>query len=79
VDTWVSTPTFPVAPAAAEPAALWLLTTYLDDTLRISRDANGRVFVMVKDIRLPEEEEGGAAAAAPAAAGGENVAGAATA
>jgi hypothetical protein len=60
-----------VAPAAAEPAALWLLTTYLDDTLRISRDGNGRVFVMVKDIRLPEEGE--EVAEVPPAAGAESV------
>ena len=29
-------------------ASLWMLTTYLDDNLRISRDDEGRVFVMLK-------------------------------
>jgi hypothetical protein len=29
---------------------LWMLTTYLDDTLRVSRDDKGGVFVMLKDV-----------------------------
>lgn len=29
-----------------------MLTTYLDDTLRISRDDTGHVFVMLKDTSL---------------------------
>ncbi|GIL79004.1 hypothetical protein Vretifemale_8414, partial [Volvox reticuliferus] len=32
--------------------SLWMLTTYLDDTLRISRDDEGRVFVMLKDVGI---------------------------
>jgi hypothetical protein len=29
-----------------------MLTTYLDDTLRISRDDTGHVYVMLKDTSL---------------------------
>jgi hypothetical protein len=29
-----------------------MLTTYLDDTLRISRDDSGHVYVMLKDTSL---------------------------
>lgn len=35
-----------------ERASMWLLTTYLDDSLRISRDDGGRVFVLLKDAGL---------------------------
>ncbi|GIL78999.1 hypothetical protein Vretifemale_8406, partial [Volvox reticuliferus] len=38
--------------AVQDVASLWMLTTYLDDTLRISRDDEGRVFVMLKDVGL---------------------------
>jgi hypothetical protein len=30
--------------------SLWMLTTYLDDTLRVSRDDNGGVFVMLREL-----------------------------
>jgi hypothetical protein len=30
------------------PVSLWMLTTFLDGVMRISRDDEGRVFVMVK-------------------------------
>ena len=39
-----------------EAASLWMLTTYLDDTLRISRDDSGCVFVMLKDVSLYSSE-----------------------
>lgn len=43
-----------VAPAigmgAAEAASLWMLTTYLDDSLRVSRDDAGKVFVLIKEV-----------------------------
>ena len=35
---------------AVEANALWMMTTYLDDTLRISRDDAGATFVMLKDV-----------------------------
>ncbi len=35
---------------AHEINSLWMLTTYLDDTLRISRDDNGGVFVMLREL-----------------------------
>ncbi|GIL63818.1 hypothetical protein Vafri_17794 [Volvox africanus] len=38
--------------ALRDVTSLWMLTTYLDDTLRISRDDEGRVFVMLKDVGL---------------------------
>ncbi|GFH08647.1 plastid lipid associated protein [Haematococcus lacustris] len=48
-----------VAPQAAsqvgDATSLWMLTTYLDDSLRISRDDNGAVFVMLKEITLYDE------------------------
>lgn len=50
----------------ADRAAMWMLTTYMDDSLRVSRDDAGRVFVMVKDVGLPAD---GAEAAAVAAVG----------
>ena len=34
--------------------SMWMLTTYLDDTLRISRDDSGRVFVMLRDVSIDE-------------------------
>ena len=34
---------------AGEAGALFMVTTYLDETLRISRDDAGAMFVMVKD------------------------------
>lgn len=34
--------------SVASATSLWMLTTYLDDTLRVSRDDEGRVFVMLK-------------------------------
>lgn len=37
-----------------ERASMWLLTTYMDDSLRVSRDDTGRVFVMLKDVGLPD-------------------------
>ncbi|GFH26426.1 PAP_fibrillin domain-containing protein, partial [Haematococcus lacustris] len=50
-----------VAPQAAsqvgEATSLWMLTTYLDDSLRISRDDNGAVFVMLKEITLYDESD----------------------
>jgi len=33
-----------------ELASSWMLTTYLDESLRVSRDDAGRVFVMMKDL-----------------------------
>eukprot|EP00798_Chlamydomonas_sp_ICE-L_P031975 gene31975-33901_t len=45
-------PRFEIEPNAM--TSLWMLTTYLDDTLRISRDDSGRVFVMLKDIGMDE-------------------------
>eukprot|EP00198_Chlamydomonas_reinhardtii_P009631 XP_001698968.1 plastid lipid associated protein [Chlamydomonas reinhardtii] len=43
-----------ISPGALSSAAsLWMLTTYLDDNLRISRDDEGRVFVMLKDVAWP--------------------------
>ncbi|KAG2493005.1 hypothetical protein HYH03_008669 [Edaphochlamys debaryana] len=39
-----------------EATSLWMLTTYLDDTLRISRDDEGRVFVMLKDVGIYPED-----------------------
>lgn len=45
-------------PIANERAQTWLLTTYLDDTLRINRGDGGSVFVLVKEATS-------AAAAAP--------------
>jgi hypothetical protein len=63
---------FPIPAAASKPgaAATWLLNTYLDADLRISRGDGGSVFVMVKEQlpELPEAVEHEAAAAAPAAA-----------
>ncbi|EFJ52992.1 hypothetical protein VOLCADRAFT_46017, partial [Volvox carteri f. nagariensis] len=49
----ISMDSVPVPPgltrgSVSEAASLWMLTTYLDDTLRISRDDEGRVFVMLK-------------------------------
>lgn len=38
-----------------ESPALWMLTTYLDESLRISRDDSGRVFVMLKDVAIPRQ------------------------
>ncbi|GFR42709.1 hypothetical protein Agub_g3632 [Astrephomene gubernaculifera] len=38
--------------SVSDAASLWMLTTYLDDTLRISRDDEGRVFVMLKDVSI---------------------------
>lgn len=35
---------------AVEGNALWMLTTYLDDTIRISRDDAGSMFVMLRDV-----------------------------
>jgi hypothetical protein len=35
-----------------ELTSMWMLTTYLDDTLRVSRDDSGRVFVLLKDVSL---------------------------
>ena len=35
---------------AVEANAMWMLTTYLDDTLRVSRDDQGATFVMLKDV-----------------------------
>uniref|UniRef100_A0A7S0R2S3 LysM domain-containing protein n=1 Tax=Chlamydomonas leiostraca TaxID=1034604 RepID=A0A7S0R2S3_9CHLO len=40
----------------SEAASLWMLTTYLDETVRISRDDSGRVFVMLKDVSLYARE-----------------------
>lgn len=40
---------FPIQSPA--PAASWLLTTYLDDQLRISRGDGGSVFVLIKEAR----------------------------
>jgi len=40
----------------SELASSWMLTTYLDETLRISRDDTGRVFVMMKDDPLLASE-----------------------
>jgi len=34
----------------SELASSWMLTTYLDETVRISRDESGRLFVMMKDF-----------------------------
>ncbi|KAH7619209.1 hypothetical protein Ndes2526B_g06162 [Nannochloris sp. 'desiccata'] len=42
---------FPIQSPA--PSASWLLTTYLDDQLRISRGDGGSVFVLVKEAREP--------------------------
>jgi hypothetical protein len=50
----VLAPDFSVPAAPAEASSLWLLNTYLDEGLRVSRDANGRVFVMIKDVAMPE-------------------------
>ncbi len=46
-------PEFQVGGQVGDRASMWLLTTYLDDTLRISRDDNGRCFVMLKDVAIP--------------------------
>jgi hypothetical protein len=35
---------------AVEAKALWMLTTYLDGTLRISRDDAGATYIMLKDM-----------------------------
>ncbi len=35
--------------AAPQVNAIWMLTTYLDGTLRISRDDDGATYVMLKD------------------------------
>jgi hypothetical protein len=41
-----------VAPELEFEVPSYLLITYLDTNLRVSRDANGGVFVMVKDIAI---------------------------
>ena len=41
---------------ASELGAAWMLSTYLDETLRISRDDAGRVFVLMKDDPLLASE-----------------------
>lgn len=38
----------------SEFATSWMLTTYLDETLRISRDEQGRIFIMMKDEKLED-------------------------
>ncbi|KXZ51877.1 hypothetical protein GPECTOR_11g312 [Gonium pectorale] len=38
--------------AVSDAASVWMLTTYLDDNLRISRDDDGRVFIMLKDVGI---------------------------
>ncbi|KAI5060256.1 hypothetical protein GOP47_0024676 [Adiantum capillus-veneris] len=43
---------FPIKSENAQP---WLLTTYLDEDLRISRGDNGSVFVFVKDVNTSLE------------------------
>lgn len=43
---------FPIRSENAQP---WLLTTYLDEDLRISRGDNGSVFVFVKDVSALSE------------------------
>jgi len=42
---------FPIQSPA--PSASWLLTTYLDDQLRISRGDGGSVFVLMKEVEGP--------------------------
>lgn len=46
-------PEFGVEPS--EMTSLWMLTTYLDDTLRISRDDSGTLFIMLKDVSIPRK------------------------
>jgi len=41
-------PELPVAPADA--TSVWMLTTYLDDTLRVTRDDGGKVYVLLKEL-----------------------------
>lgn len=43
-------PHFNVEPS--DLTSLYMMTTYLDGSLRISRDDTGRVFIMLKDISL---------------------------
>jgi hypothetical protein len=43
---WASSPEFKVP--IKEPNSMWMMTTYLDDTLRISRDDEGATFIMLK-------------------------------
>ncbi|KXZ43989.1 hypothetical protein GPECTOR_76g812 [Gonium pectorale] len=38
--------------AVSDAASVWMLTTYLDDNLRVSRDDEGRVFIMLKDVGI---------------------------
>jgi hypothetical protein len=44
--------TLPINPPKQLQESSWLLTTYLDDTLRISRGDGGSIFVLTKE---PEE------------------------
>lgn len=41
-------------PITSDRAQSWLLITYLDDSLRISRGDGGSVFVLVKQVRFPQ-------------------------
>eukprot|EP00198_Chlamydomonas_reinhardtii_P009628 XP_001698965.1 plastid lipid associated protein [Chlamydomonas reinhardtii] len=51
----VTAPELPLGPSMSSAASLWMLTTYLDDNLRISRDDEGRVFVMLKDVAMSQD------------------------
>lgn len=44
----IISPELPVA--AMDMTSMWMLTTYLDDTMRISRDDSGKLFVLLKEM-----------------------------